>query len=559
MKRFFVFLLVWLLLLTGAAFAEMDVQETYMRAENLLAAGKYEEAAALYDSIVTYQDAAKAGLYARALAALDRGDYFGDVWDVLEFLGDYRDSALLYAFADVLVSEYYGYYSGAIDACLKPPLSYYGRAIAKAKELMEKHENHRFSDVKLLNDYAIVKQERSELWGVIDLNGGVRVPFEWEQISDAADGHVEVCRRNAAREKQSGLVRVEDGAVVIPCEYWHIDYSGGDYAVVSHSATRNGLVNVKTGELVVPCERYYLEYIGGDYVLAVSETEDGAEKGGILSAADGREVIPCEYDDVELWDEEYPLVIGAADDGTVHVFEGKRDQHPQEAFEGLEVFDRYIAVAYIEETDTMRLFVTEDRTLDMTQEQLVVHELEIQDVTPAVATGLKTIQEDEWYGLADAAGNTVLACEWNWVTALSEQTAVGFIGETDKYGKPEDGEFHVIDLLSGTSVPVEWTYTYRLADGIYKVKTENGFGAVNASGHVVIPCEWKSLNNLSEWYFKVGNAEGLYGVVDRAGSEVYPCEYSCIDYENGHFALIKGEKGEPSHLTIVDEEGNVLF
>ena len=53
MKRFFVFLLVWLLLLTGAAFAEMDVQETYMRAENLLASGKYDEAAELYDSIVT--------------------------------------------------------------------------------------------------------------------------------------------------------------------------------------------------------------------------------------------------------------------------------------------------------------------------------------------------------------------------------------------------------------------------------------------------------------------------------------------------------------------------
>ena len=66
-------------------------ERTYKQAQELLASGKYQEAAEKFDKVTSISDAAKYNQYARALQAVEEGNY-ADAIKTLEGLGDFLDA-----------------------------------------------------------------------------------------------------------------------------------------------------------------------------------------------------------------------------------------------------------------------------------------------------------------------------------------------------------------------------------------------------------------------------------------------------------------------------------
>jgi len=90
-KRLLLVLLV--IIMTGSLNGCGGPEGTYHQAENLLAKGKYAEAAEKLESINAYSDATTFAMYCRACAQAEAGDY-ETVVVAFSVLGNYRDSAL---------------------------------------------------------------------------------------------------------------------------------------------------------------------------------------------------------------------------------------------------------------------------------------------------------------------------------------------------------------------------------------------------------------------------------------------------------------------------------
>ena len=86
-KRAIGLLLAMVLLLPAAALA--DAKSTYSQAEDLMIDGKWGEAAALFEKITSYGDAAKCAVYCRAWETYEQGN-ISDAITALHGLGDLR-------------------------------------------------------------------------------------------------------------------------------------------------------------------------------------------------------------------------------------------------------------------------------------------------------------------------------------------------------------------------------------------------------------------------------------------------------------------------------------
>ena len=77
--------------LTGCAQSE---EGKYKHAQRLLTQGAYAQAAAQFEEISSYEDAAKCAVYYRAWEAYERGE-ISDAIATFEYLGDFKDCAMV--------------------------------------------------------------------------------------------------------------------------------------------------------------------------------------------------------------------------------------------------------------------------------------------------------------------------------------------------------------------------------------------------------------------------------------------------------------------------------
>ena len=91
-KKVLCILLVIALAVSGIAATKPA--KVYEDAQEKMAAGEYEKAAELFESISSYEDSSKQAMYCKALAYGEKGDYDNAI-KALGFLGDYKDSTYL--------------------------------------------------------------------------------------------------------------------------------------------------------------------------------------------------------------------------------------------------------------------------------------------------------------------------------------------------------------------------------------------------------------------------------------------------------------------------------
>lgn len=103
MKKMLALLIATLLLFPLVAFA--DAKDTYNQAQELLAQSKYSEAAKLFESISTYEDASKLAMYCKACALCESG-YFDMGITAFEALGEFKDCPMRITYYQARATEY---------------------------------------------------------------------------------------------------------------------------------------------------------------------------------------------------------------------------------------------------------------------------------------------------------------------------------------------------------------------------------------------------------------------------------------------------------------------
>ena len=248
-KRAIGLLLAMVLLLPAAALA--DAKSIYSQAEDLMIDGKWGEAAALFEKITSYGDAAKCAVYCRAWETYEQGN-ISDAITALHQLGDFKDCIMAVQYFQAAGYEADGEYEKAIEAF--------------GKNQFYKDSKERAVDIsRHLYDYTVPFSEgltcveKDGKYGFIDTIGKVVVPCQYDDADSFSDGF--------ARVKKDGKWRYIDttGKEVIPCQYDN-GYSFNKGFVVVVKDMKFGFIDL-TGKEVIPCEYDCVEYGEGYFTL----------------------------------------------------------------------------------------------------------------------------------------------------------------------------------------------------------------------------------------------------------------------------------------------------
>lgn len=207
-KRLFACLLMIAMLLTGCTGKENEKPHvaSYENGQKLLAEGKYEEAALIFESLNGYEDSVLLLVYARAKDKLSKGDYQSAINGFLSIEG-YRDSALAarYAGARMLSESEDGYsivegaeifdgmllYLDSADRALTAREDLYRRANAymDAGEYVNAREDYtalgEYRDSASMEKYAYAKI--FEAAGIENPMGYLRAVDAFEEVYDFKD------------------------------------------------------------------------------------------------------------------------------------------------------------------------------------------------------------------------------------------------------------------------------------------------------------------------------------------------------------------------------------
>ncbi len=155
-------------------------------------------------------------------------------------------------------------------------------------------------------------------------------------------------------------------------------------------------------------------------------------------------------------------------------------------------------------------------------------------------------------------------------TATEEVTATEETVQETGYNPPTEEELQNIaeneEIYTEEEKQGEYCLIAYQGGVVYGNKAKK-YGAVNAEGDLVIPCEY---DYMSEYSFDAGNQhytryfvkkDGAYGLLNETGEEIIPCEYSFIDrglsaereHYPGRVLVAKEEKDGPEvYVSAID-------
>lgn len=166
--------------------------------------------------------------------------------------------------------------------------------------------------------------------------------------------------------------------------------------------------------------------------------------------------------------------------------------------------------------------------------------------------GVAGVRKDRKYGCIDAAGQTVIACEWGGYSPISFSEGLAAVQNAE-------GLWGFIDTTGTLVLPCEWENVFvpRFSEGLAAVKKDDKTGYINTAGEIVIPCAYKYGNPFSHGYALVQDDEGLF-FITPSGEEAFPDFPRAIqgDTFRDDGTAILGFRDKTG--VFIDTDGNVL-
>ena len=486
-------LLLSCLLLTACGGPEA----TYKSAQDLLAKGKFSEAAAKFESIGSFEDASTLAIYCKACALCESGNFETGI-AALEKLGEYKDTPMRITYYTArswdnnsVGTTEFEWMEKAKSIYNENPLyldsmnrmTALDERIVKAKEdlynaAIQNGENGKynvaldaFSRLKSVNykdsnscyTYYSIRRDEDNLASATKQDSFASVASAYNNMK----GFLDSTNRAAALYVKADKI-VADMYAQIAALIAEEKYADAENFLSSFGTYGNDQV---TANYYTIAEKYLALH---NYDAASA----AFKKAGNFKNA-SKWAIYCEtrhYEEKANYANEYSMI---------------KVQTLYESIPGFEDSEERAAVLY--------------------QKRCIY----FPDSVKSFNNGLARVEKDKKYGFVDTTGTLVIPCQWDDAGSFSEGLA-----QVEK-----DGKCGYIDTTGKLVIPCQWEYASSFSEGLAAVSKDGKYGFVDTTGKLVIPCQWRYAYGFSEGLAAVLNTNGKYGFVDTTGKLVIPCKW----------------------------------
>ena len=328
------------------------------------------------------------------------------------------------------------------------------------------------------DENTLLPVKRDGMWGFVNASGELVIPCEWEDYRAPNAGKIAV--------QKDGLWGCIDlaGNVLVEPEWEHLSvWSDGSYDVVREGGC--ALMNAE-GELVTALGEY--NYVGWNIDGMLMITAEGDRVGKL--DLDGNPVIPAEWDYIGYFHDDRAYATSPAFWDYVYIDRTGAVVIPGPFDEAYD-FDSGVAAVRLTSSPVVNDSTRDWNFIDVQGNVLFDEGFRM---IQRLSDGMYTVSRDGKIGYVSASGELV-------IPIMYEVFAAGAIernGTSDfSHGRAAvrlNGEGFWIDEEGNRLADLPYAAVGDWSGSLAFVRPKNGlWGAIDAQGEVIIPCEWESL------------------------------------------------------------------
>lgn len=442
------------------------------------------------------------------------------------------------------------------------PMVSYAQSIADLtkKAEIEKNPLHIYSDIGFYhNDLYIVRKDNDKegtyAYGVVDNDGTVYIPVEYDQIEFEKEGREDKDNIYKCKEKEKwGLVSSTNGTL-LPCEYSSLEGNGiwrtcksGKYGYVQ----LNGTSSITT---LIPCIYESLEkYSVDSYIHATLKGKKG------MIDSKNKIIIPFEYSNVgnPCHTSNGYSIIWVEKDGKLGIYNDDGKELQPCDIDKAYILTEYnsIELSYTDCPSTDYIYIVRNGLTGL------ISGSTFETIIPCMYEYLSPIKRSKAFykangkwGIIDANNKTIQLAIYDNVeidgSTLSEQKMPSMAFQSNMYVR-NNGKVGMLKANGEDFIPVKYDSLGMYSDNMLVAKVGDKYGFLNEEGKESVPFVYSQAHNYSEGLAAVVNENGKYLFIDKSGNvTIKPKEYDRVDnFQNGTCKVYRKDK-----VWEIDREG----
>jgi hypothetical protein len=377
------------------------------------------------------------------------------------------------------------------------------------------------------NDHDLFIAALNKKQGIVNTNGQILLPLGQDGLDVQPNGVIFNRGKKFGfwgnKSFKASLAKYD--SVVVTQEQQHNNYV---FHISARINNKWGLLDEKGKELT---PFVYDNFLWFDHKLAIVKTDN---KYGILNAR-GKQIIPCIYDEITF--AAYNIAQLIVKKG---IYFGVLDSLGKEV--APVIYNRIVMLNYPFSGKYRVMYKGNIGLLDGASKKIVIpceyddikfyrnetnygdsyYNYRGDDLPPLMAS-----KNGKW-GLIDLTGKERLPFNFYKI----------YIGENSNYiVTTYDGKEGLFGKNLKEVIPPNYNDILLIRPGIYKVKSFNNYGLINANGLVIAEAIYKSIDFCGDnFILKKGDK---YGAIDLKGQSILPLKYTRIDCNNGKLVPVE--------------------
>lgn len=442
------------------------------------------------------------------------------------------------------------------------PMVSYAQSIADLtkKAEIEKNPLHIYSSIGFYhNDLYIVRKDNDNegtyAYGVVDNDGTVYIPVEYDQIEFEKEGREYKDNIYKCKEKEKwGLVSSTNG-ILLPCEYSSLEGNGiwrtcksGKYGYVQ----LNGTSSITT---LIPCIYESLgKYSVDSYIHATLKGKKG------MIDSKNKIIIPFEYSNVgnPCHTSNGYSIIWVEKDGKLGIYNDDGKELQPCDIDKAYILTEYnsIELSYTDCPSTDYIYIVRNGLTGL------ISGSTFETIIPCMYEYLSPIKTSKAFykangkwGIIDTSNKTIQLAIYDNVeidgSTLSEQKMPSMAFQSNMYVR-NNGKVGMLKANGEDFIPVKYDSLGLYSDNMLVAKVGDKYGFLNEEGKETVPFVYSQAHNYSEGLAAVVDENGKYLFIDKLGNvAIKPKKYDRVDdFQNGTCKVYRKDK-----VWEIDREG----
>ena len=442
------------------------------------------------------------------------------------------------------------------------PIISYAQSIADLtkKAEIEKNPLHIYSSIGFYhNDLYIVRKDNDKegtyAYGVVDNDGTVYIPVEYDQIEFEKEGREYKDNIYKCKKKEKwGLVSSTNG-ILLPCEYSSLEGNGiwrtcksGKYGYVQ----LNGTSSITT---LIPCIYESLgKYSADSYIRATLKGKKG------MIDSQNKIIIPFEYSKVgnPCHTSNGNSIVWVEKDGKLGIYNDDGKELQPCDIDKAYILTEYnsIELSYTDCPSTDYIYIVRNGLTGL------ISGSTFETIIPCMYEYLSPIKTSKAFykangkwGIIDANNKTIQLAIYDNVeidgSTLSEQKMPSMAFQSNMYVR-NNGKVGMLKANGEDFIPVKYDSLGMYSDNMLVAKVGDKYGFLNEEGKESVPFVYSQAHDYSEGLAAVVDEHGKFLFIDKLGNvAIKPKEYDRVDnFQNGTCKVYRKDK-----VWEIDREG----